>query len=315
MSIEALAWAFNLELPSAGAKLTLLALANFADENGEAYPSQTAISVKTCLSERAIRGHLSALEELGIITRVARKRANGSYTTDRFRIFIGGEFTNGKFCQRQNLPEDTKAPKPQRQNLPVVEKPAKTQRQNLPAAESANGKKRPQPAAESAAPESSLNTTIKKLHTAEVNRTIAHEAGHADEERVCVEPVFPSVSDSIRDALARIIAPCEPSVRQAVLDETGGALAKGTCKNPVTFARALVKAAEKGEFYPALGVDFAQNRLKAARQETALAVARNAPMPDPEAIQKGQQFMEAIRKKRQSSRNIDSDEPGIQPSG
>lgn len=135
MSIEALSWAFNLDLPSSGAKLTLLALANYASESGEAFPSQKAMAQKTCLCERAIRTHLVTLEELGIITRVSRTRANGSFTTDLFKLNIGA-VASGKICQRQNLPtaeNDT------------------SQRQILP-----------NPAADSAAPESSLNTTITK---------------------------------------------------------------------------------------------------------------------------------------------------------
>lgn len=138
MSIEALSWAFNLDLPSSGAKLTLLALANYASEDGEAFPSQKAMSQKTCLCERAIRTHLVTLEELGIITRVARTRANGSFTTDLFKLNVGAK-PSGKICQRQNLP--------------AAENDI-SQRQILP-----------NPAAESAAPESSLNTTTTKGNT------------------------------------------------------------------------------------------------------------------------------------------------------
>lgn len=135
MSIEALSWAFNLDLPSSGAKLTLLALANYSSESGEAFPSQKAMAQKTCLCERAIRTHLVTLEDLGLISRVGRTRANGSFTSDLFQLNIGA-LPSGKICQRQNLP---------------AAENAETQRQILP-----------NPAAESAAPESSLNTTITK---------------------------------------------------------------------------------------------------------------------------------------------------------
>lgn len=135
MSIEALSWAFNLDLPSSGAKLTLLALANYASESGEAFPSQKAMAQKTCLCERAIRTHLVTLEDIGIITRVSRTRANGSFTTDLFKLNVGAK-PSGKICQRQILP---------------TAENDKTQRQILP-----------NPAAESARPESSLTTTITK---------------------------------------------------------------------------------------------------------------------------------------------------------
>lgn len=136
MSIDALSWAFNLDLPSSGAKLTLLALANYCNEDGLAYPSQKAMSKKTCLCERAIRTHLVTLENLGIITRQARKRENGSYTSDLFKLHIGAQTSSGNNCQRQNLP--------------TAENDI-SQRQILP-----------NPAAESAYPDPSLNTTVTK---------------------------------------------------------------------------------------------------------------------------------------------------------
>lgn len=136
MSIDALSWAFNLDLPSSGSKLTLLALANYSDEYGEAYPSQKAMAKKTCLCERAIRTHLVTLESLGIITRQSRKRENGSYTSDLFKLKIGAKITSGNNCQRQILP--------------TAEKDI-SQRQILP-----------NPAADSAYPDPSLTTTITK---------------------------------------------------------------------------------------------------------------------------------------------------------
>lgn len=137
MSIEAISWAFNLSLPNSGIKLTLLALCNYANEDGEAYPSQKALAEKTCLCERAIRTHLVALEDIGLIARKARTRANGSFTSDLFQINVGAK-PNGINCQRQILPtaeNDT------------------SQRQILP-----------KPAADSAVPETSLTTTITKTN-------------------------------------------------------------------------------------------------------------------------------------------------------
>ncbi len=145
MSLEALTWAFNLELPTSGAKLTLLALANYANEDGEAYPSQKSIGIKTCLSERAVRSNLAILETLGVISRISRKRSNGSFTSDLFKINIGMKLTS------------------QRQILPTAENDI-SQRQILPTAENDISQRQilPKPAADSAGPETSLNTTITK---------------------------------------------------------------------------------------------------------------------------------------------------------
>jgi hypothetical protein len=130
MSIDALNWAFNINLPSSGQKLVLLTLANYADDAGHAYPSQKALALKTCLSVRAIYDNLVRLEELGVISKMPRARTNGSQTSDLFKLNVGmtlppAESATGRICR--------------------------TPRQNLP-----------NPPAESADPEASLNTTITK---------------------------------------------------------------------------------------------------------------------------------------------------------
>lgn len=165
MSIEALSWAFNLPLPSSGMKLTLLALANYSNEEGEAFPSQKAMAEKTCLCERAIRTHLAMLEELKIITRQARTRANGSYTTDLFKLNIGiklpaADSADGKINQRQNLQQ--------------------------PAADSSISQRQilPNPAAESAGPDPTLNTTITKTLTVTKEDPLAAAKAAAEKNAV-----------------------------------------------------------------------------------------------------------------------------------
>jgi Helix-turn-helix domain len=120
MSIGALNWAFDCELSNAGMKLTLLALANYANEDGTAYPSQKALAIKTSMTDRSVRSQLAALEKLGLIRRDARKRANGFFTSDFFQLNVGAKPNNsgtpsaektlasssGKFDQRKNLPTE-----------------------------------------------------------------------------------------------------------------------------------------------------------------------------------------------------------------
>lgn len=163
MSIDALSWAFNLDLPNSGIKLTLLALANYAnEENCTAYPSQKTIAKKTCLSDRAIRGHLVVLEQLGVISRVSRKREDGTFTTDMFTLNVG--FSPPKSIGRNY----------RRQNLPSA-KNSKIQRKNLP-----------NPAEKSAYQEPSLTTTKAKnqpsLVAGEEEETFALEESSAPEK-------------------------------------------------------------------------------------------------------------------------------------
>ena len=94
MSVGAISWAFNLELPSAGQKLTLLAICNYADERGEAWPSQERLAKDTSQTDRAVRGHLAALEKAGIIRRKKRYDGKGKRTSDLITI------------NRKNLPEE-----------------------------------------------------------------------------------------------------------------------------------------------------------------------------------------------------------------
>lgn len=166
MSIEALNWAFNVQVPSAGAKLVLLTLSNYASDEGLAFPSQKALAEKTCLSERAIRDNLVRLEEWKLLSRVPRTRSNGSYTTDLFKLNIGAVAV----IQTAGNDEET-----QRQNLPTAESAdgriLQTQRQNLP-----------EPAAESAGPEPSLTTTITNYtHPHAQAREALAERGIPDE--------------------------------------------------------------------------------------------------------------------------------------
>lgn len=150
MSIEALNWAFNLELPAPGQKLVLLTLANYADEHGRAFPSQKALSQKTCMSERAIRDNLVRLEELEIVKRIPRARSDGSFTTDLFELSVGAK---PKILEEKSgdTPAADSAGSAAISAAGASGNFCQTQRQILPV-----------PAADSAGHEPSLNTTITK---------------------------------------------------------------------------------------------------------------------------------------------------------
>lgn len=104
MSIKALSWVFDTYVHGSGAKITLLALANYANDSNHAYPSQNSLAKMTSLSTRAIRNHITELERLGFITRSSRKRADGTFTSDLFRLNVG--FTPSNTVQRNILPSE-----------------------------------------------------------------------------------------------------------------------------------------------------------------------------------------------------------------
>lgn len=114
MCVKAISWASEQKVGNQGTKLTLIALANYANDEHKCWPSQKTLSEWTESSPRAIRDHLVRLESLGLITRVKRS-VNGSFTSDMITLNIH-----------------------------------QTQRQILPTADFADGRKQHLPAADSA---------------------------------------------------------------------------------------------------------------------------------------------------------------------
>lgn len=88
MSVEAITWANKQRTGSPGAKLVLLALANYADEDGYCYPSQATLAIVTEMSRDSIARHMKALEALGLLAREGRFDKTGRRTTDMVRLLI-----------------------------------------------------------------------------------------------------------------------------------------------------------------------------------------------------------------------------------
>jgi len=86
LSIEAISGAFKLTGLSAQTKLTLIALANYANDQGYAWPSQKTISDISSQSERGVRKQLAVLEELGLIRRQDRFTASGARSSDVYQL-------------------------------------------------------------------------------------------------------------------------------------------------------------------------------------------------------------------------------------
>lgn len=86
MSIQAVAWAIDQKTGSPAGKVVLLCVANYADENGECWPSQETIAAETELSERSVREWLQKLEEAGLLTRSPRRRDDGYRASDLIRL-------------------------------------------------------------------------------------------------------------------------------------------------------------------------------------------------------------------------------------
>ena len=82
MSHQAITWAYSCRTGDSIEKFVLVTLANYADEYGVCFPSQTTLVEDCQCSDRKLRNALKSLGERGLITRYERRRDNGSRRSD-----------------------------------------------------------------------------------------------------------------------------------------------------------------------------------------------------------------------------------------
>ncbi len=85
LSVKASSWAWQVQCPAA-TKTVLLALADHADDEGIAWPGRKGLAEKVGITDRNITRHLSQLERAGTIVSIPRYRADGSRTTNLYRL-------------------------------------------------------------------------------------------------------------------------------------------------------------------------------------------------------------------------------------
>ena len=77
-----MAWARAIKTGSATIKSVLMAVANYADEDGICWPSQEQLADDTELSRHSVMRALDQLEDMGLLDRERRHRGDGSRTSD-----------------------------------------------------------------------------------------------------------------------------------------------------------------------------------------------------------------------------------------
>ncbi|WP_298967704.1 helix-turn-helix domain-containing protein [uncultured Methylobacterium sp.] len=82
MSFQALAWARSVKTGSPTLKAVLRAIAEYADMDGKAWPSQARLAEDTEFTVRGVRKAIVALEDLGLIFREEQRRKDGTQSTD-----------------------------------------------------------------------------------------------------------------------------------------------------------------------------------------------------------------------------------------
>lgn len=84
MSVAAIAWAWQVPDVTSTQRLTLIALADYADADWSCFPGQDRLARQACVSRRQMVRVLAQLEERGLIRREARFRGDGKRSSDRF---------------------------------------------------------------------------------------------------------------------------------------------------------------------------------------------------------------------------------------
>lgn len=89
MSVQAHAWAKKARTGSGTLKAVLVAIADYADANGRAWPSQEQLAEDTEFSVRAVRNAIVGLVEAGLVDRVERRRKDGTRASDILVLNMG----------------------------------------------------------------------------------------------------------------------------------------------------------------------------------------------------------------------------------
>lgn len=90
MSWQATAWAQRQRTGSPHAKLILLLLANYADEDGICWPSQSTLAEASEQSPDTIQRHLGKLEAAGLIRRQRQNRTRGQWLGYVYQLMMPG---------------------------------------------------------------------------------------------------------------------------------------------------------------------------------------------------------------------------------
>ncbi len=111
MSIKHLNDAFNADIKQSSLKFILVALADYANEIGEAYPSTETICNKTALNRKTVLGGLSKLSNLNFISDTKQRRGKtGQVKVWQLTISKGVKNGTVKESQKRNSPKNGTVP-------------------------------------------------------------------------------------------------------------------------------------------------------------------------------------------------------------
>ena len=98
MAFEWMAWAVKQKTEKPVSKSVLIALANYADEEGFCYPSITRLCEVTECCEKAVRNAIKHLEAIGLLRKgKRRRRKDGTLGVQEYYL------TSGTMCQKPEV--------------------------------------------------------------------------------------------------------------------------------------------------------------------------------------------------------------------
>ena len=268
-------WKLPLQAPR---KMVLLALADNANDEGtDCWPSVGKLVEKCSMSERAVQGHLAALEEGGYIKRHERLGRSNKFTihVERIRLEILEKTKASKPTPAESAPPtdvDKLPPQnlhPSPSNPYVIRTPAESAPlQNL----------HPTPA--DSAP---ITTKEPSLKTTTTSSDAIESCCGGD---LIEELHYPVCSPEESIAIAEIVGSCPAQLRQKMLDEIEGARQAGVIKtNLVPFARGIATAISRGTFTVGHGTKVTMQRRR--QMEQPKAADQSKLTMDQETLNKG----------------------------
>ena len=91
MSIRIMSQVWNMEIEDSTTKLTLMALADFSDDEGYCYPSYEVLAKKISKSKRTAIRSVEKLAELGFLQKEKRELNDGTSRTNLYKIVSENE--------------------------------------------------------------------------------------------------------------------------------------------------------------------------------------------------------------------------------
>ena len=269
-------WKLSLQAPR---KMVLLALADNANDEGtDCWPSVGKLVEKCSMSERAVQGHLAALEDDGYIKRHERLGRSNKFTihVDRIRL----ELLQKAKAHSDNPGDVDNSP-------PQILHPSSSNPYGIhtPADSAPPQSLHPTPAV--SAP---ITTKEPSLKTTTTSSDALECCGG---ENISGQLHYPVCTQEESIAIGELLTKCPVEFRQKALDEIEGARQAGVIKtNLVPFARGILKAIHRGTFTVGHGPKVAAKRI---RLENCNEHLKPSDMNlDPEILSKGEAFINRV---------------------